>query len=320
MGALGDVTGLDVLELGCGTAYVSAWLAGAGPARRRRPDPAQLATARVPTTFGLRFPLIEADAEHVPLRRTFDLVVSEYGASLWCDLERWVPEAARLLRPGGPARLPDQQRVAALCVPEAGGLRQVQLQRPQRGLGRRAGRAAEPSSTRATATGSASCERAGSSVEALHELYAPDEPTTHEYYEIAMAEWARSGPSRTSGRPETPAVSAPTSLTVRCSPRGLALEGRGDRSAGVEELQRFARDRERLRRLERGQVVVLLCLQHGIGTRPRRRRERSERDHVSVHRVRRAERVAARVAGDIPDSNTAVRVEPDATDSTAFPE
>jgi 2-polyprenyl-3-methyl-5-hydroxy-6-metoxy-1,4-benzoquinol methylase len=27
---LGDVDGLDVVELGCGTAYVSAWLAGLG--------------------------------------------------------------------------------------------------------------------------------------------------------------------------------------------------------------------------------------------------------------------------------------------------
>ena len=30
LGALGDVDGLDVLELACGTAYFSAWLARAG--------------------------------------------------------------------------------------------------------------------------------------------------------------------------------------------------------------------------------------------------------------------------------------------------
>ena len=32
---LGDVDGKDVVELGCGTAYVSAWLARRGAPRRR---------------------------------------------------------------------------------------------------------------------------------------------------------------------------------------------------------------------------------------------------------------------------------------------
>ena len=44
---LGDVNGLDAVELGCGTAYFSAWLARRG-ARvvGVDPTPAQLATAR----------------------------------------------------------------------------------------------------------------------------------------------------------------------------------------------------------------------------------------------------------------------------------
>jgi SAM-dependent methyltransferase len=102
--ALPDVRGLDVVELGCGTGYVSAWLARRG-ARPVGIDPteAQLATARsMQERFDLRFPLVQSDAERAPLRdRTFDLAVSEYGASIWCDPYRWVPEAARLLRPGG---------------------------------------------------------------------------------------------------------------------------------------------------------------------------------------------------------------------------
>ena len=60
--ALGEVAGLDVVELGCGTAYVSAWLAkrGAHPVGVD-PTPAQLATARGDATeFGLEFPLVEA--------------------------------------------------------------------------------------------------------------------------------------------------------------------------------------------------------------------------------------------------------------------
>jgi SAM-dependent methyltransferase len=101
---LGEVSGLDVAELGCGTAYFSAWLARRG-ARPVGVDltPAQLTTARrCQEHFGLPFPLLEADAGHVPLRaRRFDLVISECGASLWCDPARWVPEAARLLRLGG---------------------------------------------------------------------------------------------------------------------------------------------------------------------------------------------------------------------------
>ena len=51
---------------------------------------------------GIEFPLVEAPGERVPLPdASFDLAVSEYGASIWADPYLWVPEAARLLRPGG---------------------------------------------------------------------------------------------------------------------------------------------------------------------------------------------------------------------------
>jgi SAM-dependent methyltransferase len=105
VGALpASVDGLDVVELGCGTAYFGAWLARRG-ARvvGVDPTPAQLETARrMMEKTRLEFPLVEAPAEEVPLPdASFDLAVSEYGASLWADPRRWVPEAARLLRPGG---------------------------------------------------------------------------------------------------------------------------------------------------------------------------------------------------------------------------
>src|SRR3954453_11515229 len=90
---LGDVRGLDVIELGCGTAYLSAWLARRGaPPVSVDLTRAQLRTAvRCQQRWGPVFPLIEADAENVPMRsRSFDLVVSEYGASVWCDPERWL--------------------------------------------------------------------------------------------------------------------------------------------------------------------------------------------------------------------------------------
>ena len=98
------VAGMGVVELGCGTAYVSAWLARAG-ARPVGIDLSgeQLATARsMQREFGIDFPLVLADAERLPLQdAAFDLAISEFGASLWCDPYRWIPEAARVLRPGG---------------------------------------------------------------------------------------------------------------------------------------------------------------------------------------------------------------------------
>jgi len=96
--------GADTIELGCGTGYVSAWLArrGARPVGLDN-SPGQLTTARgLQERFGLRFPLLHADAERAPFADgRFDLAISEYGASIWCDPYAWIPEAARLLRPGG---------------------------------------------------------------------------------------------------------------------------------------------------------------------------------------------------------------------------
>ena len=110
---LPDVGGLDVIELGCGTAYVSAWLArmGARPVGIDN-SAAQLANARrFQAEFGIEFPLLHGNAETVPYPdASFDLAISEYGACLWADPGAWVPEAARLLRPGRAADLPDQRR------------------------------------------------------------------------------------------------------------------------------------------------------------------------------------------------------------------
>lgn len=99
-----DVAGMDVVELGCGTAYFSAWLARRG-ARVTGIDNSeeQLKTARtLQDEHDLHFPLIHGNAETTGLRdASFDLAVSEYGASIWADPYRWIPEAARILRPGG---------------------------------------------------------------------------------------------------------------------------------------------------------------------------------------------------------------------------
>jgi len=118
---LPDVTGLDTIELGCGTAYVSAWLArrGARPVGIDNSE-AQLANARrFQQEFGLAFPLIHGNAEDVPLPdATFDLAISEYGASIWCDPYRWIPEAGRLLRPGGRLIYLVNGTLFMLCTPD----------------------------------------------------------------------------------------------------------------------------------------------------------------------------------------------------------
>ena len=99
-----DLEGKDVIELGCGTGYVSAWLArrGARPVGIDN-SPAQLESARrFQHEFGLEFPLHLGNAEATPFADgSFDFAISEYGAALWADPYRWIPEAARLLRPGG---------------------------------------------------------------------------------------------------------------------------------------------------------------------------------------------------------------------------
>ncbi|HEY9328736.1 MAG TPA: class I SAM-dependent methyltransferase [Streptomyces sp.] len=132
------IAGMRAIELGCGTAYVSAWLArgGALPVGIDVSEQ-QLATARaMQTEFGIDFPLILGNAETVPCGdNTFDLAISEYGASLWCDPYRWIPEAARLLVPGGQLVFMRYSALFALCVPSEGPV-STTLLRPQFGLTR----------------------------------------------------------------------------------------------------------------------------------------------------------------------------------------
>jgi ubiquinone/menaquinone biosynthesis C-methylase UbiE len=101
---LGEVEGLDVLELGCGAAQWSIALAKLG-ARVVGLDVStrQLEHARAAMEeAGLEFPLLEASGEEVPLGdESFDIVFCDHGAFNFADPRRLVPECARLLRPGG---------------------------------------------------------------------------------------------------------------------------------------------------------------------------------------------------------------------------
>jgi SAM-dependent methyltransferase len=194
---LGDVAGLDVVELGCGTAYVSAWLARRG-ARvvGVDPTPAQLGTARsMQRETGLEFPLVEAAAEEVPLpNASFDLAVSEYGASIWADPCRWIPEAARLLRPGGRLVFLRNSTIATLCSPDEGPVDE-RLHRPQRGMCR----LEWPEGGVEFHLGHGDLFRllraSGFALEDLVEVYAPADASTHAYYDEVTADWARKWPA-----------------------------------------------------------------------------------------------------------------------------
>lgn len=120
-----DVAGCDAIELGCGTGYVSSWLARRG-ARVTGIDNSsrQLATARrLQREHAVTFPLVHGDAERLPLRdASADLAISEYGACLWADPYRWVPEAARVLRPGGRLHFLVNSALLMLCMAEQDGV------------------------------------------------------------------------------------------------------------------------------------------------------------------------------------------------------
>jgi len=195
---LGDVGGLDVVELGCGTAYVSSWLARAG-ARPIGVDvtPAQLETARrCMRETGIKFPLVEADGGETGLEdESADLVISEYGASIWVDPYRWIPEAARLVRPGGRLVFMCTSTLALLCSPDEEVPIKTELVRPQAGLRR----LAWPDGGVEFGLGHGEridlLRASGFELERLVELYAPANATQHEYYAIASAEWAQRWPA-----------------------------------------------------------------------------------------------------------------------------
>lgn len=101
---LGDVRGREVLELGCGAARWSIALHGLGAkvtgldVSERQLEHARSAMAEA----GVDFPLVRASAEAPPFDDAlFEIVLCDHGAITFADPYLTIPEAARILRPGG---------------------------------------------------------------------------------------------------------------------------------------------------------------------------------------------------------------------------
>ena len=194
---LGDVAGLDVLEAGCGVAYFSAWLAvrGARPVGLD-PTPAQLTTARrLQAETGIEFPLVEGIGESLPFPDdSFDLVVSEYGASLWADPYQWIPEVARVLRRRGRLVFLTSSLLVYLCFPDEGTVTET-LHRPQFGMHRMRWPGESGTEYHLAHGDWIRLLRAnGFELLDLIEVRVPEDGQTHEYYGDIGAEWGRKWP------------------------------------------------------------------------------------------------------------------------------
>jgi SAM-dependent methyltransferase len=135
LNVLGDVSGKDVLENGCGAAQWGRALARRG-ARVTGLDLSerQLAFAR---QAGADFPLVQGSAESLPFPdASFDVVFADHGAFTFADPYRTIPEAARVLRPGGLLAFSHSTPIDALCWELAGDAMTARLQRPYFGLHR----------------------------------------------------------------------------------------------------------------------------------------------------------------------------------------
>ncbi|MEX0348909.1 MAG: class I SAM-dependent methyltransferase [Paracoccaceae bacterium] len=131
------MAGQDAIELGCGTAYVSGWMARSG-ARVTAIDvsAAQLNTARrLAAEHKVDITFIEGNAEETGLPdASFDFAISEYGASIWCPPDKWLREAWRLLRPEGRLVFLGNHPLSLLCSPLDGSPCDRRLHRPYAGM------------------------------------------------------------------------------------------------------------------------------------------------------------------------------------------
>ena len=101
---LGDVAGRRILEVGCGAAMCSRWLAaqGAHPVAFDLSAGMLRHAREAAQRTGTTVPLVQADAQRLPFRDgAFDLAFTAFGAVPFvADSARVMREVARVLRPG----------------------------------------------------------------------------------------------------------------------------------------------------------------------------------------------------------------------------
>lgn len=196
-----DMTGMRAVELGCGTGYVSAWMARRGAiVTGIDASTEQLATARrLAEAHGVDLELIHGNAEATPFDdASFDVAISEYGAAIWCDPYVWIPEAWRILKPGGTLTFLGHHPLTTVCSPWNGDAIEQRLVRPYFGLHRVDWTEVEidPGGIEFSLTLSewvALFRRTGFAVEDIREPVPPDGVDGTRFF--ATAAWARQWPS-----------------------------------------------------------------------------------------------------------------------------
>ena len=132
-----DMSNMKTIELGCGTGYVSSWMNSRGAEVVGIDNSLnQLQTAeQLRRKYDLDIKFIHANAEEVHYPDShFDFAISEYGAAIWCDPFIWIPEAYRLLKPGGQLTFLGTHPLALITTPLDGSKCDETLHRPYFGL------------------------------------------------------------------------------------------------------------------------------------------------------------------------------------------
>jgi SAM-dependent methyltransferase len=194
---LGDVAGLTTVELGCGGAQWSVALARSGAtAIGVDLSEAQLRAAWANAQeAGVTVRLVHASAESLPLpAASADIAFCDWGASRFADPDDWIPEAARILRPGGLLAFSTATPLLDLCWPPGSDAPDTRLQADYFGLDRVVDDGETTEFQRTDGDWIRLFRRAGLQVEALIEL-RPEADATSSYWDDAARAWARRWPA-----------------------------------------------------------------------------------------------------------------------------
>jgi ubiquinone/menaquinone biosynthesis C-methylase UbiE len=193
---LGDVEGKDVLDLGCGAGdwCRSLLRAGARPVGLDNSQ-ARLDRARAGNeASGVDFPLVHASAEAIPLEdASLDVVMADWGAPTFSDPYLFVPEVARILRPGGLFAFTGGTPLDWITFDEAADTYSDRLQRPYFGLHRWETPEGSVEFMLPIGEWIRLYRRSGFVIEDLIEVQ-PREGATSTYRSEAEIEWARKWP------------------------------------------------------------------------------------------------------------------------------